>query len=50
MKKPKATGGKNPAIKSGNPAFKPTKNVGNIPKGSKGKLNPNLWRGSSRGK
>lgn len=49
MKTPKA-GGKNKAIKSGNPAFKPTKNVGTKVTGSGGKLNNKMWRGSSRGK
>ncbi len=43
-------GSKNPAIKSGNPAFKPTNNGNTLPKGGKGKLNSSLWRGSSRSK
>ena len=52
-KKVKAKGGegkKNPAIKTDNPAFKPTKNVGNLIKGNKGKLDTRMWRGSSKGK
>lgn len=50
MAKNKVGGTKNPAIKSGNLAFKPTNNGSTLPKGSGGKLNSKIWRGSSRGK
>lgn len=50
MSKDKKSGSKNKAIKSGNPAFKPTKNVGSKVTGSGGKLNNSMWRGTGRGK
>lgn len=50
MTKKTKGGSKNPAIKSGNPAFKATKNVGTKVTGGKGKLNAAVWRGTPRGK
>lgn len=50
MAKSKKLSGKNKAIKSGNPAFKPVKNMGTKVSSTKGKLDNAIWRGGSRGK